>query len=101
LSYSSLTGIIEKESQKYPVQLLQPGKPYFSPSLHVSHGEWGSPRGFWLYGPSAERLLWFPSQLKSRLPMPYLLAIRGKEMIQFDTSTFHHGKEWTKCCTGS
>ncbi|KAJ7847237.1 hypothetical protein B0H14DRAFT_2357230, partial [Mycena olivaceomarginata] len=53
----------------------------------------------WLCGPNEEHVLWLPSQMKSRLPMPYLLGISGKELIQFDTSTFHHGTEWTKCYT--
>ncbi|KAJ6559944.1 quinon protein alcohol dehydrogenase-like superfamily, partial [Mycena capillaripes] len=97
---SFLTCIIEKESQKSPLGLLHPGKPYFSSSSYLS-GTVGSEQsaGVWLCGPNKEQLLWFPSDWRFRLPVPYLLAIDGEKLIQFDFSTFHHGKEWTKCYT--
>jgi WD40 repeat protein len=76
------------------INLLHPGTSYLSPSLALQ------PDG-WLVGPNNELLLWIPNQLVNRLPQPFLVGICGEPpMITFDSKTFYHGKQWTRCKTG-
>ncbi|KAJ6590132.1 hypothetical protein DFH09DRAFT_1425797 [Mycena vulgaris] len=77
-----------------PITILQPETNCLSPALTLQ------PDG-WLVGPNAELLLWIPNQLISRLPRKFLLGIcGGPPLIIFETKTFHHGEQWTRCKTG-
>ncbi|KAJ6605455.1 hypothetical protein DFH09DRAFT_804087, partial [Mycena vulgaris] len=52
----------------------------------------------WLVGPDEELIFWIPAQLRNSLHQPFLLSIYGKPpMIILDSTTFYHGKQWTRC----
>ncbi|KAJ6605467.1 hypothetical protein DFH09DRAFT_967241 [Mycena vulgaris] len=84
----------DPQTDNVSINLLHPGARYLSPALTLKQDGW-------LVGPNDELLLWTPNHLRHSLPNPFLLGICGGPlMITFDSTNFHHGKDWIRCKTG-